>query len=294
MTIAIGRLRFILSDYIFCLLSDTDSIFVKFPGPADDLAHHWSLGEQAAEAAGKLFKPPHVLELEKLMLPFILAAKKRYCGLQCEDINKPPKLVFKGIQVSRRDSCKLLKRTLTEAINIVMYNKDVEGAVRYVQKVSNDLLTGKVPMEDLIMSKTLRTGYANDNQPHLQVAQKMRERAPGSEPKSGDRVPFVYVQAADPTKKTLSCMQAEDPTYVRDNNLKLDVMYYWKNCLQNPLGDLFDLLMPKSREKLFNSQELRVIQNEVMARHKKQRTIRSFFITDASMDEAGPSRNYML
>jgi len=38
---------------------DTDSIFVKFPGPAEDLHHHWKLGEAAAAAAGKLFKPPH-------------------------------------------------------------------------------------------------------------------------------------------------------------------------------------------------------------------------------------------
>jgi DNA polymerase delta subunit 1 len=234
------------------------------------------------------------LELEKVLSPFIIPAKKRYCGLQYEDITKSPKLIFKGIQVSRRDSCKLLKRTLTEAINKVMYEKDVQGAVRYVQQVSNDLLSGKVPMEDLIMSKTLRTGYANNNQPHLQVANKMRERAPGSEPRSGDRVPFVYVQTADPTKKSLACMQAEDPTYVRDNNLKIDVMYYWKNCLQKPLSDLFDLMLANSKEQLFNTKELKVIQNEVVANHKKQRTIRSFFLTDAPMDRAGPSKNYML
>lgn len=234
------------------------------------------------------------LELEKIVVPFILAAKKRYCGLQYEDISKSPKLVFKGIQVSRRDSCKLVKRTLTNAINKVMYDKDVDGAVRYVQEVTRDLLNGKVLVEDLIMSKKLSSGYATDNHPHLQVARKMQERAPGSEARSGDRVPFVYIQAKDASKKSLSCMQAEDPTYVKENGLKVDVMYYWQNCLQNPLLSLFDLLLPNARERLFETRDVKILKNEVVATSKKQRTIRSFFLQDAVIEEARPLKSYCL
>lgn len=274
---------------------DTDSTFVKFPGPVDDLAHHWRLGGQAADAAAKLFKPPHSLELEKLLSPFILAAKKRYTGLQYEDITKPPKLIFKGIQVTRRDSCKFVKDTLTEAVNLIMYQKSVDAAVSYVQAQTSRLLKGEVPMNDLIMSKTYRTGLVTENHPHVQVVKKMQERAPGSEPRSGDRVPFVYVQQPYGAKNMLSCHQAEDPIYAKEHKLKIDVVYYKEHALMNPIISLFELLMSDPRARIFGSRDIQTATNEVQNLAKKQRSIRSFMsLGRIDISDDGPRKQYML
>jgi DNA polymerase delta subunit 1 len=39
------------------------------------------------------------------------------------------------------------------------------------------------------------------NQAHVQVVTKMRERKPGSEPQSGDRVPYLLTKTGDPKAK---------------------------------------------------------------------------------------------
>lgn len=50
-------------------------------------------------------------------------------------------------------------------------------------------------MEKLMLSQKLAGSYKdnNENLPHVQVRNKMREREPGSEPQSGDRVQFVII-----------------------------------------------------------------------------------------------------
>ena len=262
----------------FSVPADTDSVFIKFAG-GDDLREHWSLGERAAKLAGCLFKAPHVLELEKIMQPFILAKKKRYCGLQFEDVAKPGKIVFKGLQVSRRDSCRFVKTTLKRAVDKVLIDKDVPGAVRYIQEVVTDLLGGRIPVEDLVMSKKLAATYKDDHHPHLVVVRKMRERAPGSEPRSGDRVPFLYVAPPPNVDKVpLSCQQAEDPRFVVDNKLPIWYEYYYLNGLVNPVLSLFDLLMPNARKTIFESRDIVTVRNAAHNAQKRQKCITSFLV----------------
>ncbi len=254
---------------------DTDSVFIKFAA-GDDFREHWSLGERAAKLAGQLFKPPHVLELEKILCPFILARKKRYLGVQYEDVTLEGKTVFKGFQVSRRDSCKFVRTTLKHAADKVLVDKDVPGAVQYIQGAVADLLGGRVPVEHLIMSKKLAATYKDDNHPHLNVVKKMKERAPGSEPRSGDRVPFLYVAPTRNVDK--SCQQAEDPRFVIDNHLPVWYEYYLTNGLVNPVLSLFDLLMPNARKTIFETKEVVTARNAAHNLAKRQRGIQQFCV----------------
>ena len=265
------------SYYTDIVVADTDSVFIKFAA-SDNLEEHWKLGEEAAEMAGRLFKRPHVLELEKLMHPLILARKKRYVGLQFEDITRPGKAVFKGIQVSRRDSPQVVKDTLRRAINKVLYGRDVDGAVAYIQNVAKKLLTGEIPHEDLVMSKKLADGYATDKHPHLQVVAKMRARAPGSEPRSGDRVPFLYIAPPPTGIRPKAYELAEDPLYVKQHALPLDVEYYLSNVLIKPVVSLFDLLMDNAKERIFQTGDVVIARNNVKNANKRQRGIRQFCV----------------
>lgn len=143
----------------------------------------------------------------------------------------------KGLSLVRRDSCKLVKRLCKNALDTLLHERDLGKAVGDVRAALLALASGEVPMEDLVVSKQLKTDYKTTSHPHLHVAKTMRKRQPGSEPRSGDRVPFVFVVTADPLVNNFE--KAEDPAYAAEQGLPLDVLYYIEHHLTNPLVSLF-------------------------------------------------------
>jgi DNA polymerase delta subunit 1 len=74
----------------------------------------------------------------------------------------------------------------------------------------------------------------------------MREREPGSEPQSGDRVQFVIVHGTGDKQFEKS----EDPGWVVANKIPLDYRYYFTNKFMNPVCDLLEPLI-KDRNSVF-------------------------------------------
>jgi DNA polymerase delta subunit 1 len=61
--------------------------------------------------------------------------------------------------------------------------------------VISDLLCNRIDISQLVISKELTktdAEYAN-KQAHVELANKMRKRDPGSAPNLGDRVPYVII-----------------------------------------------------------------------------------------------------
>jgi len=216
---------------------DTDSIMVEFP--ETDLEKCWKLGEQASKEVTAIFKRPNDLELEKIYWPYVLYSKKRYAAkMWVHDGNS---VVFdhidvKGLQVVRRDNCEFVRSTCQRVIEMLLDSQFLE-VTEYVAKQRDLLEHGKVPMERLVLSKRLGTEYKNNNLAHVVVRDKIRERMPGSEPMSGDRVQFVLVKGG---KRMYE--KAEDPEWVRDHGLKLDYGYYLKHQFEGPISDLLEPL----------------------------------------------------
>jgi len=76
-----------------------------------------------------------------------------------------------------------------------LFIRDPNGAVEYVKNVISDLLCNRIDISQLVISKELTKTdgeYAN-KQPHVELANKMRKRDPGSAPNLGDRVPYVII-----------------------------------------------------------------------------------------------------
>ena len=76
-----------------------------------------------------------------------------------------------------------------------VFVRDPDGAVEYVKNVISDLLCNRIDISQLVISKELTKTdgeYAN-KQPHVELANKMRKRDPGSAPNLGDRVPYVII-----------------------------------------------------------------------------------------------------
>ena len=214
---------------------DTDSIMVEFD--ETDLNKCWALGERASEQVTALFKKPNDLELEKIYWPYILYSKKRYAAKMW--VHDGTNVVFdhidiKGLQVVRRDSCEYVRATCQRVIEMLLESQFIE-VMDYVEQQRKNLLNGNVPMERLVLSKRLGSEYKNENLAHVVVRNKIRERMPGSEPLSGDRVQFVLVQGG---KKMYE--KAEDPEWVREHSLKLDYVYYLKHQFETPVSDLME------------------------------------------------------
>ena len=230
---------------------DTDSVMVEFDVQGrkgqEAIEYSWELGEQASEQCSKLFKAPNDLELEKIYCPYFLYSKKRYAAKMYE--KKGDSVVFrkidvKGLQVVRRDSCPFVRETLKKLLGMVLESSDPRPVIQAARDAARDLMNGKVPMEKLMLSKQLAADY-KVVQPHVEVRNKMRARAPGSEPQQGDRVPFVIVKGPGKMYE-----KAEDPGWVIEKGISLDYDYYFSNQFKKPVQDLLEPLV--SADEIFD------------------------------------------
>jgi DNA polymerase delta subunit 1 len=241
----------------FLIVKNTDSVMVEFDVQGrkgqEAIDYSWEQGEQAAEQCTKLFKAPNDLELEKVYAPYVLYSKKRYAAKMYEGKSNKDgtpvlkedgtrlvvfkKIDVKGLQVVRRDSCPFVRETLKRLLEMVLESSDPTPVITEAREAAKILIQGKVPIEKLLMSKQLASEYKVP-MPHVAVRDKIRARAPGSEPQQGDRVPFVIVKGEGRMYE-----KAEDPAWVREKNVPLDFQYYFTNQFKKPVQDLLEPLV---------------------------------------------------
>lgn len=243
---------------------DTDSVMVEFDVQGrkgqEAIDYSWQLGEQAAEQCTKLFKAPNDLELEKVYCPYFLYSKKRYAAKMYEGKSNKDgtpvlkadgtryvgfkKIDVKGLQVVRRDSCQYVRETLKKLLEMILDSDDPRPVVEFAKVAAKTLKDGDVEMNKLLMSKQLAASY-KVKMPHVEVRDKIRKRAPGSEPQQGDRVQFVIIEGRGKMFE-----KAEDPEWVAEKKLKIDYNYYFTNQLKKPVCDLLEPLLGKNVESV--------------------------------------------
>jgi len=233
---------------IYC---DTDSLFIRF-SPKDStgkllegqaaLEQTMHLTEEAGQLVTKALKNPHDFEFDKVYWPFIIFSKKRYVGHKYEVANKYS-LAFMGIALKRRDYAAISKRFYASALQILLNEKDVPKAAELMRTMAKDLVEGKFGLQPLIISKSLRSEYKS-LPAHKILADRIAEREPGNAPASGDRIPYIYVQAEVGQKASeLQGDRIETPSYIKEKGLKPDYMYYIDHQIANPLCQLFGLFV---------------------------------------------------
>ena len=257
---------------------DTDSVMVEFDvgnrTGKEAIEYSWEIGERAAEECTKLFKAPNNLELEKVYCPYFLYSKKRYAAklwTKGKDGNMNMDYIdVKGLQLVRRDNTPHMREVCKELLDVVLESSDTGPPKELALQRAIELIEGDVPNEKLILSQGLSDLYKvkgfpvsvtspdikDINQAHVQVVRKMRERQPGSEPQSGDRVPYILIDTGDPKAKAFE--KSEDPKYAKDNNLKVDYNYYFINKFLNPVCDLIEPLFEDPKEEIFGELLTRV------------------------------------
>ena len=231
---------------------DTDSIFVDFTailrkygltGKAA-LEESINIAVKASSAFKETLKAPHDLEYEKTFWPFIILSKKKYVGNLYEfDVNKY-KQKSMGIVLKRRDNANIVKLIYGGIIDILLSDQDINKAIQFLQTSLKNLVDGQYQMDDLIITKTLRSSYKDPSRiAHKVLADRMRDRDPGSAPQVNDRVQYVYIEHDVKNKSLLQGDKIEDPRYIKEKTLNIDYTFYITNQLLKPICQLLSVAL---------------------------------------------------
>jgi DNA polymerase elongation subunit (family B) len=240
------------AEYIY---GDTDSVFFTFNFTYEDgskvepqtaLAATITLAKEAGNLATKFLKAPHDLEYEKTFMPFCLLSKKRYVGILYEDDPTVGYRKSMGIVLKRRDNAPIVKDIYGGIIDILMKDKDIEKSIVFLKSMIQKLVDEKVPVEKLIISKSLRSFYKNPKQiAHNVLAERIGVRDPGNKPAPGDRIPYIYIET---TGKKLQGEKIETPGFIKDHKLKIDYGHYITNQIMNPIVQIYSLVLMDMKE----------------------------------------------
>lgn len=154
--------------------ANTDSIFIKFKYNRDDFEKNRVDTFKLATLCGDNLtdvvfnRPPIVLEFEKVFNPFILLTKKRYIAKKYENMKDPFYLKgidAKGIALTRRDYCLMVKKCYKEIIDTIMDNSKGSGDVidkslQVFKNYINRIDKYDMNIEDLIISAQIGKEYA--------------------------------------------------------------------------------------------------------------------------------------
>lgn len=224
---------------------DTDSIFVMFP--TKSLTESIRLGLEAGKKiTQQIGRAPYKIAYEKTFHPFILFCRKRYVGIKYEEDPTKGKRMSMGIVLKRRDNAPIVKEIFGGALDTLLQGGAdcIPRAQAYVKSMLRAVLDNKVSLDKFIVSKSLRDDYKNPEQiAHRVLADRMASRDPGTAPKVGDRVPYIYVVTGRQDAKQGD--RIEDIDYVRANRLEPDTRFYITNQIQNPVAQLFALCIEK-------------------------------------------------
>ena len=236
------------------IVHNTDSVFFTFNLQTPEgkpirgkeaLEITIELAQEAGHLASSFLKGPHDLEYEKTFMPFCLLSKKRYVGMLYETDPNKCKRKEMGIVLKRRDNAPIVKDIYGGIIDILMKKQNIKEATDFLKSCLQNIVDEKYPMDKLIITKSLRSGYKNPKSiAHKVLADRITARDPsGIKPSSGDRIPFVYINSTD--KKALQGEKIETPSYITEHNLKIDYSFYITNQIMKPVQQLFALVLEK-------------------------------------------------
>ncbi len=169
------------------IYGDTDSIFAKLSGEAtkEEIIKRAKELADAISSEWELAK----LEIKEFFKTiFFTGKKKRYAAL-----TEDGEIVVRGLEARRGDWCELAKEVQMKVIEIILRRKDAKLAAEYVRNVIEDLRSGKIPIEKLIIYKTLTKkieGYET-KQAHVVAAKVAKDANVIYE--IGSKIPYVIV-----------------------------------------------------------------------------------------------------
>jgi DNA polymerase I len=227
------------------IYADTDSVFIK--SNVKSLEEAEELGKKISGFVSERLTGLE-LKFEKIFKTLLIETKKRYAGwaFEKEAEGWTDRMEMKGIETVRRDWCLLVSETMLEVLNIILKERDIKKASKYVRNIVNDLAKGKIAIEKLSIVKGVSKAIDSYDgiQPHVELAKKIMQRDK-TRSLVGDRLEYVIIKGNQMLSK-----RAEDPTFVKEKKLEIDPEYYVYNQLLPPLERIFEVCGVSSSELL--------------------------------------------
>ncbi|XP_054990548.1 DNA polymerase zeta catalytic subunit isoform X1 [Sorex araneus] len=221
---------------------DTDSMFVLLKGATKEQS--FKIGQEIAEAVTATNPKPVKLKFEKVYLPCVLETKKRYVGYMYETLDqKDPVFDAKGIETVRRDSCPAVSKILERSLKLLFETRDISLIKQYVQRQCMKLLEGKASIQDFIFAKEYRGSFSYKPGacvPALELTRKMLTYDRRSEPRVGERVPYVIIYGTPGVP--LIQLVRRPVEVLQDPTLRLNATYYITKQILPPLARIFSLI----------------------------------------------------
>ncbi len=235
------------------LYGDTDSIMIKW-GPGITIPQAYLLAEEASAAITVLLRNGDVpgtsrpllatassavtLANEKVYVPYLLIQKKNYAAMKytlkggrsasgSTLADYDSEMDMKGIDAVRRDRSKLVKSISESILDALLIKQDLNLALDSLKQSLMLVAAQKAPLEWFVLSKSLKSTYKTDNQPHVQAWKRMMARGDSDIPDVGTRMPFVVVESLS---KGPLYTHTEHPEYVKTAKLRYDAKYYLDNA----------------------------------------------------------------
>ncbi len=146
---------------------------------------------------------------------FFTEAKKRYAGL-LED----GRIDIVGFEAVRGDWAEIAKEVQERVTEILLKKGSVNEAINYVKKVIADLKAGKIPLDKLVIWKTLskRIEEYSVDAPHVVAAKKLLKA--GIKVSVNDKIGYIIVKGGGKISS-----RAEPYIFVKDPKI-IDTEYY--------------------------------------------------------------------
>ena len=226
-----------------------------------------ALGIISGETIKSRLPFPHDCEYEKTYWPFLILTKKRYFGNKYEFDSNKYKQDCMGIVLKRRDNAPIVKEICGGIINCLINERNPEQAKIFTRKCLEKMFDNQYDIKYFLTSKTLKSKESYKEWTriaHVVLAERIGLRDPGNRPQSGDRIQYAAIQIENETKDTLQGDKIETPLFIKQNNLKLDYLFYTTNQIMKPALQFLELAIPDAAE-MFEEIKLNC-ENEKMGR----------------------------
>lgn len=187
------------------IYGDTDSLFLTY-----DPERIEAFIEQVEKELGFEIKIDKIYERV-----FFTEAKKRYAGLLSDG-----RIDIVGFEAVRGDWAEIAREVQEEITEILLKGQGVDKAVEYVRTVISNLVQGKIPLEKLIIWKTITKslGEYEAEAPHVNAAKKLIRQ--GFKVEVGDKIGYVVLKGSGKISE-----RAEPYIFVKDPRA-IDYDYY--------------------------------------------------------------------
>lgn len=142
---------------------NTDSEYVTFPhivktgSSAEHAKALWDYCETVADDVTRLFMRPMRLEFEdEIYAKFVILSKKRYIYrkmLKSGEIKRA--LGKKGVLLTRRDNCEVVRSSYAEIVDMVFENRSVNDILNFLTARVCEIMSGRIRDDDFVITKAV-------------------------------------------------------------------------------------------------------------------------------------------